>query len=78
MKLQQIKVNENNNETVLFANDQFNAQNATLVLAFGERTFLEKSRPYHKLKSIYPTAQIVICSTSGQISNTNIEENNLV
>jgi hypothetical protein len=78
MKLQQIKVNENNNETVLFASDQFNAQNATLVLAFAERTFLEKSRPYQKLKSIYPTAQIVICSTSGQISNTNLVENNLV
>lgn len=37
MKLQQIKVNESNKETILFATDQFNAQNATLVLAFRER-----------------------------------------
>lgn len=78
MKLQQIKVNQNNNETVLFSTDQFNAHNATLVLAFGERTYLEKTTPYQKLKNLYPTAQIVICSTSGQISNTNLVENNLV
>ncbi len=78
MKLQQIKVNESNNETILFATDQFNAQNATLVLAFGERKYLEKTKPFQKLKSLYPNAQIVICSTSGQISNTNLVENNLV
>ncbi|MDN3677241.1 FIST C-terminal domain-containing protein [Flavobacterium paronense] len=78
MKLQQLKVNENNEETVLFATDQFNSENANLVLAFGERTFLEKSKPFHKLKGLYPNANIVICSTSGQISNTNLVENNLV
>lgn len=78
MKLQQIKVNENNKETILFATDHFNAQNATLVLAFGERKYLEKTKPFQKLKSLYANAQIVICSTSGQISNTNLVENNLV
>ena len=78
MKLQQLKVNENNNETVLFSTDQFNSEKVNLVLAFGERIFLEKTKPYHKLKELYPNANIVICSTSGQISNTNLVENNLV
>ena len=78
MKLQQIKLNENNNETVLFSTDHFNSQKSTLVLAFGERVFLEKTTPYKKLKNLYPNAHIVICSTSGQISNTNLVENNLV
>lgn len=78
MKLQQIQVNEHNIETVLFETDQFNSQNANLVLAFGERVYLEKTTPFQKLKSLYPKAQIVICSTSGQISNTNLVENNLV
>jgi hypothetical protein len=78
MRLQQLKVNENNNPTVLFATDQFNAIDANLVLAFGERTFLEKTKPFQNLKSLYPNATIVICSTSGQISNTNLVENNLI
>ena len=43
MKLQQIKVDENNNEIVLFTTDQFNSLNANLVIAFGERIFLEKT-----------------------------------
>lgn len=78
MKLQQIKVNEKNEETVLFTTELFNSEKANLVLAFGERTFLEKVTPYQKLKKLYPTATVVICSTSGQISNTNLVENNLV
>ncbi len=78
MKLQQVIVDKDNLETVLYATNQFNAQNANLVLAFGERTFLESSSPYKKLRALYPNAQIVICSTSGQISNTNLVENSLV
>ena len=78
MKLQQIKVDENNNEIVLFTTDQFNSINANLVIAFGERLFLEKTAPYQKLKGLYPNATIVICSTSGQISNINLVQNNLV
>lgn len=78
MKLQQIKVDENNNEIVLFTTDQFNSLNANLVIAFGERIFLEKTLPYQKIKCLYPNATIVICSTSGQISNSNLVQNNLV
>ena len=78
MILQQIKVDENNNEIVLFSTDQFNSINANLVIAFGERIFLEKTLPYQKIKGLYPNATIVICSTSGQISNINLVQNNLV
>ena len=43
-----------------------------------KRVFLEKTAPYQKLKSLYPNANIVICSSSGQISNMNLVQNNLV
>jgi hypothetical protein len=78
MKLQQIKLNKDNEEKVIFSTEHFNSQNASLLLAFGERTFLEKTTPFQKLKTLYPNAQIVICSTSGQISNTQLVENELV
>lgn len=78
MKLQQIKLDKDNIISVLFSTEQFNSSCANLVLAFGERVFLEKTVPFQKLKSLYPNAHVVICSSSGQISNTNIIENNLV
>jgi hypothetical protein len=78
MKLQQIIVDKDHVETVLFSNDQFNAQKTNLVLAFGERIFLESLKPYQKLNSLYPNAQIIICSTAGQISNTNLVQQNIV
>lgn len=78
MKLQQIILNKDNLETILFSNEQFNFQKANLVLAFGERLFLEKTKPFQKLKTLYPNAAIIICSTSGQISNISLVENNLV
>jgi hypothetical protein len=78
MKIQQIQVNEKNDKTVLFSTDGFSSINANLVLAFGERLFLEKTLPYKLLKALYPNAQIIISSTAGQISNYNLVENNLV
>ncbi len=78
MKLQQLILNKDNLDTILYADPKFIADKSNLVLAFGERKFLESSLPYSKLKKIYPNAEIVICSTSGQISNTNLVENNLV
>jgi hypothetical protein len=78
MKLQQVIVDKDNLETVLYSTDNFNSQKSNLVLAFGERTFLESLSPYKKLRTLYPNAQILICSTSGQISNTNLVENSLV
>ncbi len=78
MKLQQVKLNKDNEEKVIFSTEHFNSQKASLLLAFGERTFLEKTLPFQKLKTLYPNAQIVICSTSGQISNTQLVENEVV
>jgi hypothetical protein len=40
-----------------------------LVLAFGQRTLLEKITPYSSINKLYPNADVIICSSSGQISN---------
>jgi hypothetical protein len=78
MKLQQIIINDKKEDKVLFSSKGFNSGKANLVLAFGERVFLDAILPYKKIKKLYPAAHIVICSTSGQISNTNLIENNIV
>lgn len=78
MKLQQIIINDKMEEKVLFSSDDFNSDKVNLVLAFGERVLLDDILPYKKIKKIYPKADIVICSTSGQISNTSLVENSIV
>ena len=78
MKIQQIIIDDRNGKEVVFSSPDFLPEKANLVLAFGEREFLESSLPYKKLKDLYSEAQIVICSTSGQISNSNLVENNIV
>ena len=78
MKIQQILIDDQSDKEIIFSSPGFSATKANLVLAFGEREFLESSLPYKKLKEIYSEAQIVICSTSGQISNLSIVENKIV
>ncbi len=69
MKLQQLLINQSNEQRIVSSNDSFDGKNADLILAFGQRTLLEDVNPYQKLRSSFPNAQIVICSSSGQISD---------
>ena len=78
MKLQQISIEAKNDVKILFSNSEFLPETANLVLAFGERDLLEEVSPYNTLKELYPSAQIVICSSAGQFSNDNILDNNIV
>lgn len=72
MKIQQLLFNSSENSTSIVSTDGFNPVEAQLVLAFGERTILEKFKHYESLRSLYPNSDIVFCSTSGQISNDTI------
>ncbi len=56
----------------------FSASNAQLVLVFGERTCLESIQPYQYLKELYPAANIVINSTSGEIYEDAAHDNSIV
>jgi len=78
MKLQQILIDDQSENQIISTSPDFSAAKANLVLAFGERELLECSQPYKKLRELYSEAQIVICSTSGQISNFNLVENKIV
>ena len=78
MKLQQILIDDQSENQIISTSPDFSAAKANLVLAFGERELLECSLPYKKLRELYSEAQIVICSTSGQISNFNLVENKIV
>jgi len=56
----------------------FSAQKAQLVLAFGERTVLESYNVYEELRKRFPTAEIVINSTSGEIFQDRVYDEAIV
>ncbi|HTG66641.1 MAG TPA: FIST N-terminal domain-containing protein [Flavobacterium sp.] len=69
MKIQQLLFRDTHDSNVVVTTEGFENVKAQLVLAFAERRILEQFSYYSILKENYPNADIVICSTSGQISN---------
>lgn len=51
---------------------------AQLVLVFGDRELLKSESNYHQIKSKYPQADIVGCSTSGSIANIDVLHQSIV
>lgn len=68
MKIQQISFQSNRWQHIS-ETKEFNPLKANLVFAFGERKCLERIQPYQHIKNLYPLADIVINSTSGEIFN---------
>ena len=64
--------------TFLSETPGFIADNAQLVLAFGERFLLEKLNLYDQLRARYPTADIVINSTSGEIYLDKVHDGSVI
>ncbi|MEY4876331.1 MAG: hypothetical protein RL708_1480, partial [Bacteroidota bacterium] len=47
--------------------DEINSSNVNLVLGFGAKKILQDSAIFHQLKTKYPSANIAVCSTAGEI-----------
>lgn len=78
MKIQQLLLDNQMNISQVYETLGFFPEQAQLVLAFGQRTVLESVQPFNVLKSRYSEAKIVLCSSSGQISNQVTIENDIV
>lgn len=77
MKIRQSKFADGNWKAIS-ETPGFLAEQVNLVLAFGERKLLETINPYEELRELYPKAQIVINSTSGEILSDKVHDNSLV
>ncbi len=62
----------------LSSEEGFSAQKAQLVLAFGERKLLESDNPYPYLHQQYPSAEIIINSTSGEIYDDSVHDDSII
>lgn len=57
---------------------EFDPLKANLVLVFGDRICLEKIKPYQYIRDLYPSANIVINSTSGEIFNDLVHNHTII
>ena len=78
MKVKQLLIDNNNSLKIIANPNDLLAENVELALVFGQRTLLDNTLPYANLRKRYPNAEIVLCSSSGQISNDCNVENDLV
>ena len=74
-------------ELLLYKNAKFernakshdvNTEKVSLVLGFGEKGLLLSDKIYDQLNAKYPNAQIVTCSTSGEIYDELVYDNSVV
>lgn len=55
----------------------FNAQAANLALVFGSRSLLTQQEHYDYIRTLMPNAQLVFCSTSGEILNNAVYDQSI-
>ena len=77
MKIQQIAFQADQWQNIT-QTKEFNPLKANLVLAFGDRKCLEKIEPYQYIRNLYPSADIVINSTSGEIFNDLVHNHTII
>ncbi len=58
--------------------DKFNFEESQLVLCFASKEILGTKDIYGKIKKKFPSSQIALCSTAGEIFQDTVEDNTLV
>ncbi|MBB6005533.1 FIST signal transduction protein [Arcicella rosea] len=77
MKIQQT-VFKNNQWKTISENEGFDASKVNWVMAFGGRIVLETINPFDYIKNLYPHADIIINSTSGEIYEDSVHDDSIV
>lgn len=76
MKIEQFKWTPLNRWQVI-GSSSLNRKKASLVLAFGDRFVLEESKRFDELREVYPNAQIILTSTSGNVLGVSLDDQSI-
>ena len=64
-----------NNELIVFEKDDISdPQNANLILGFGKKELIENGELNNLLQKRFPSAQVVLCSTAGEIVGGTVQD----
>ncbi len=77
MKIDQLKLNDGNQFDFLI-NNILDKSLAQIVLVFGDRLILENTNWLKKIKELYANANIISSSTSGNISDINLFDEQII
>lgn len=58
-------------------NNALQNEDVSLLIGFGEKSLIEKSKHYHKIQSIFPNATIVLASSAGEIFKNTTQNNSI-
>jgi len=78
MKIEQLRWTPEQNWQAMNQNRQTPQIAPQLVLVFGETAVLKAGNPLEALRSAYPKAQFLGCSTAGEICDTQVTDGSLV
>jgi hypothetical protein len=77
MKIDQFNINSD--FEIRYTKENIDNKNlAQIVLVFGDRLLLETEGWYDKIRTIYPTSNIISSSSAGDISDINFTTNNII
>lgn len=76
MRIEQKKFSELAGWETLRSNGK-DANSYNLVLAFGSAPLLSNSMMYESIRESYPFADILLCSTAGEINDTQVNDNSI-
>lgn len=76
MKIEQVLWTPGNNWEIIY--DQNLSDSAQIVLAFGSAHLLQDKTLYSELSSLYPNAEIISCSSSGNITQGELLDDSIM
>lgn len=77
IQLNQVIFSEDKGWEKRYETEHFSASDANLVLVFSAKKLLLNTELTDSVKKKYPNAEVVFCSTAGEIAGVNVEDNTL-
>lgn len=60
------------------SSEQFDKNSANLVLVFGKKEIIQKPFIFKEINDRYPSADVILCSTAGEILGATVEDDSVV
>src|SRR5438552_3984375 len=77
MKIEQKKYSKEKGWENLRKDSGFNPSSCNLIIAFGGTEILRDASIYNSIRSLYPSATILMNSTSGEIVDTHVNDDSI-
>lgn len=78
MEIEQVRYKAENGWEHIKNSKSFDQNSASLVLAFGKKEIIQDTKIYEDINTRYPHADVILCSTAGEILGSTVEDETVV